>query len=125
MIKPIGIGIDEIDLQEFKTDFFPYDILINRNKTIYKALGYKRPGCLSCWGFCYKKSLSSYNQIKAKYKDNNKVHNTTSLKADLFQMGGCCLINSKGKIVLLYRDSYYGDHVPENLLTDVLAAYYA
>lgn len=120
-VKFVGIGVDEIDFDDFKNQgFFKHDLFINKNKTIYKALGYQKPGCLSCFGVCNKNFLASVNKTNEKFKDDKKVKGVTwTGKADAFQMGGSLLITSNGDVVFQYVDSFYGDHAKE---TEILEA---
>lgn len=121
-IKTYGIGVDEFKYEEFIKDYFQKrEVLINKKGTIYKALGYKSPGMLSCWGFCVKKTFRTFKRIQS----NNKTIKTEfSSKVDFLQMGGSVMINQKGKVILFYKDSFYGDHVPEELLLATLEKYY-
>jgi hypothetical protein len=121
-VKTYGIGIDEFKYDEFIKEHFPkHDVLINKKATIYKALGYKSPGLLSCFGFCVKTTFKSLKRINSSSKPP-KTEFTS--KVDFLQMGGSVIINAKGKVLLFYKDSFYGDHVPEEVLLATLEKYY-
>jgi hypothetical protein len=105
-----------------KEKYFKHDIYINKGKTIYKALQLKKPGILSCFGFCYKNVYKLMDDVNSKYK--NRVNNTMhSVKSDIVQLGGSFLINNKGEIILEHVDSFAGDHVKEEDIIDAVKNY--
>jgi hypothetical protein len=122
-VKFAGIGNTEKGFDDFKEQgFFKHDLYINKNKTIYKALGYKKPGWLSCFGLCTKNYFKRLNDINNKYKQiggNNDI-----VKTDPFQMGGSLLITSKGEVIFQHIDSFYGDHAKETDIMESVTNYY-
>lgn len=123
-IKVVGIGLEMTGYEEFKREkYFSHDIYIDKTKAIYKAMKYKKPGMLSCWGMCVKSFLEKQKNVLENHKDR-KFTVTFDLKRDLFQNGGSLLIDSKGQILLEHMDSYYGDHVKEADIIEAIQNYY-
>ena len=124
-LKLIGIGLELIGYEDFKKGKFfgEHDVYIDKNKGIYKALKMKRPGCLSCWGFCNKQVFAKKKDIDKNYADQ-KLGMSVDFKKDLFQMGGSLLISPKGLIILEHIDAFYGDHVKEEDLMEACRNYF-
>ena len=118
-LKLAGIGMDLNGYDDFRSGGFfdNHDIYIDRNKDLYKAFKYKKPGCSSCWGFCNGGVYKRKKEVQEKYKDK-KLGFQADFKKDLFQMGGSFLIAYNGEILLDHVEQFYGDHAKEQ---DILA----
>ncbi len=121
--KVYGIGIDEIGYQQFAAEkYFNHEVFINRNKTIYEALKFKKPGILSCFGFCVKNVFKKQEEYTKRHRNKNMKPEFYS-KQDFTQMGGSFLINSKGEVLLEHVDSFYGDHAKEEDIVQAIRNY--
>lgn len=68
----------------------------------YNKFKFKSPGFLKCYGFCYKSVVKRY--------DIAKNYNTGfTFKGKLRQLGGCFILDYKGKVYLSHYDRYLGD----------------
>ena len=112
-------GYDEFK----KGGYFKHPIYIDKYKQVYKALQFKKPGILSCFGFCVKSFVKTYENTKTKYKDKN-LNMDADMKKDVLQMGGSMLITKVGKLLFEHVDSFYGDHAKEEEIFDVVRSYY-
>lgn len=122
--KLIGIGVEHRGYDDFrKGKFFSHEIYIDKKKGIYTALQYKKPGILSCYGFCSKNVWEVKSKNDVKYKDK-KIGIEMDPKKDMFQMGGSFLINQKGEILLEHIDAFYGDHAKEDEIMEAVRNYY-
>ena len=122
--KVVGIGIEQRGYDEFKKGgYFKHTVYIDKLKQIYKKLKYKKPGILSCFGFCVKNFVNEYKNVTAKYKDKNLAFDS-DLKKDVLQMGGSFLINRQGKVLFEHIDTFYGDHAKEEQISEVVRSYF-
>jgi hypothetical protein len=109
---------------EFKKEgYFNNELYVNRGKTIYKALNFKSPGFLSCWGFCKKDVFKRYKDIETKFAEK-KLKTDVNAKSDQLQMGGSIMITPSGNIIFQHQDSYYGDHAKEDVIMEVINNYF-
>lgn len=97
---------------------------INPGKTIYKALGYKKPGCLQCYGFCYKDGLKKIKNALSTTHNNKKLKFQNSSGAEHFQLGGSMLLNAKAEIIFQHSDKFPGDFAKEQEIFEAINEYY-
>jgi hypothetical protein len=123
-VKVVGIALQEYGYENFKKlKLFKHELYINPGKTIYKALGYKKPGLLACFGFCMKNLFKRINQAKEKYKDKN-ISNSLNIKSDNSQLGGSLLITPEGQVIFKYVEGFIGDHAKEEDVIEAIVNYY-
>lgn len=119
LVKFIGISFSELGYDEFKSlNLFKEPLFVNPKGTIYKALRYKKPGCLSCWGFC-KRTLFKRFAERKKYNING------NFQGNLTQLGGSFIVNSKGDVIYRHIDSFLGDHASEDEILEAISDYYS
>ena len=123
-LRFVGVGVEELGYDEFKKQgYFKNELFVNRGKTIYKALNFQRPSCLSCWGFCKKDVFKRYKEIETKFSEK-KLKTEVNTKSDQLQMGGSIMITPTGSIIFQHQDSYYGDHAKEEAILDCINNYF-
>ena len=105
IIKVFGFGPDDLGLSEFKElKFFNEPIFVPKlGKEFYKIFEIKKPGFLKCFGFCNKNILNRYSESK-------KYNTGYTFKGDFSQLGGCFILNKKGKIMYQRYENFLGDH---------------
>ena len=123
-LRFVGVGVEELGYDEFKKQgYFKNELYVNRGKTIYKALNFQRPGCLTCWGFCKKDVFKRYKEIENKFSEK-KLKTDVVVKSDQLQMGGSIMITPTGNLIFQHQDSYYGDHAKEEAILEVINNYF-
>ncbi|XP_063072592.1 prostamide/prostaglandin F synthase [Engraulis encrasicolus] len=103
----VGVGPEELGLEEFKTGgFFKGDVYIDEKKKSYKDLGFKRYNALSVVPAAMGKKV---RDIASKASADGIQGN---FSGDLLQSGGMLIVSKGGEKVLLHfiQDSP-GDHV--------------
>lgn len=114
-IKIYGFGPDDESLDDFKKKkIFNYPIYLPKiGKKFYKKFSFDNVGLLECYGFCNK-------NVKRRYAETKKYNPGYTFKGDMSQLGGCFIVNNKGKIIYSRYDKYFGDTVSEEELLDKL-----
>lgn len=123
-LRFVGVGVEELGYDEFlKEGYFSSDLYVNRGKTIYKAMNFQKPGCLSCWGFCKKDVFKRLKNIDEKFAEK-KLKTDVAVKSDQFQMGGSIMITPIGNVIFQHQDAYYGDHAKEDTIMEIINNYF-
>jgi hypothetical protein len=123
-LRFVGVGVEELGYDEFlKEGYFQSDLYVNRGKTIYKAMNFAKPGCLSCWGFCKKDVFKRLKNINENFAEK-KLKTDVAVKSDQFQMGGSIMITPTGNVIFQHQDAYYGDHAKEDVILEIINNYF-
>jgi len=123
-LRLVGIGLEELGYEEFlKEGYFQSELYVNKGKTIYKAMNFSKPGCLTCWGFCKKDVFKRLKNIEENFKEK-KLKTDMVAKSDQFQMGGSIMITPSGNVIFQHQDSYYGDHAKEEVIMEMINNYF-
>lgn len=110
MVKVIGIGFEPHHYEAFREgNYFNGKIYLANKRDLYRAAGYRRLGCLQCWGMCglccSKKAWSYLWKLR-----NEKLD--WDVKGDGFQMGGVMLIRNDGTLLMNHEQKGFSD-VPD------------
>lgn len=110
VVKIIGVGFEPEAYAGFREGgYFEGKIYLANKEELYRTAGYKRLGCLQCWGFCglcCTKKACKY--ICRGRKDKIKWN----VKGDGYQMGGVMLIRNDGTLLLNHAQTGFTD-IPE------------
>ncbi|GBL76212.1 Prostamide/prostaglandin F synthase [Araneus ventricosus] len=106
-VRLVGIGVEELGVQEFiDGKFFAGDLFIDVEKKCYKDLEYKRYGFLNLIPALFTKT--SRDAISA----SREAHLGGDLKGDYYQVGGTLVVKKGGEKVLLnHKQESLADHV--------------
>lgn len=113
-IRMIGVGVEELGVEEFvEGKFFDGELYIDTQKKSYQDLGFKRLGFFSAISSVLgKMGRAMISEAKSKGIDGN-------LKGDGMQNGGTIIVAPGGKVLLSYKQESPADHVA---IEDVLKA---
>jgi len=113
-VRHVGIGLEELGVQEFVDGkFFDGELYIDLKKACYQGLGFKRLGFFGGIGSLFKKTT------KDAASEAKKSGISGDMKGDGFQNGGTIIVQTDGKVLLNYVQENPADHVA---LEDVLKA---
>ncbi|GIY80552.1 hypothetical protein CDAR_424761 [Caerostris darwini] len=106
-VRLVGIGVEELGVQEFiDGKFFKGDLFVDVERKCYQDLQYKRFGILNLIVALFSKS--SRDAISA----SRAANVGGDLKGDYYQVGGTLVIKKGGEEVLLsHKQHELADHV--------------
>ncbi|KAG8181467.1 hypothetical protein JTE90_017528 [Oedothorax gibbosus] len=109
-VRLVGIGVEELGLEEFQSgNFFNGDLFIDADKKCYSDLGYKRYNILTIVpALVVKTSRDAISRVKAENLGGD-------MKGDKYQVGGTLVVSKGGeKILLNHKQESLADHVNPN-----------
>ncbi|KXJ09149.1 Prostamide/prostaglandin F synthase [Exaiptasia diaphana] len=111
----IGVGLEELGLEEFQEGkFFTGELFIDGEKKCYKDLGFKRYGTLSVMASLLTK------EFRSAYAKSNAKGIKGNMKGDGLQTGGMLIVTSESKVLLSHAQSAPGDHVSNEAILKAL-----
>lgn len=111
-VRHIGVGLEELGLEEFvEGKFFDGELYIDLKKEAFQSLGFKRLGFFAAVGSIFGKKAK---ELMSEAKSNDISGN---MKGDGFQNGGTLVISPGNKVLLSFKQEAPSDHVePEDVL---------
>jgi len=113
-VKLVGVGLEELGLEEFiEGKFFQGDLYINEKKQSYNELGFKRFGFLGLFPAVLSR-LSRAAQSRAK-----SLGLGGNMAGDGYQNGGALVVSESGATLFHYVQEEAADHASN---ADILKA---
>jgi len=111
----IGVGLEELGLEEFQEGkFFNGELYIDAEKKCYKDLGFKRYNALTVMGgLIMKETRQSLAKANSKGIKGN-------MKGDGMQSGGMMIVTPESKVLLSHAMTSPGDHVSNEAILKAL-----
>lgn len=106
-VRLVGIGVEELGVQEFiDGKFFDGDLFVDIEKKCFKDLSYKRYGVMNLIPAMFAKtSRDAIAEAKAANLGGN-------LQGDYYQVGGTLVVSKGGdKVLLSHKQESLADHV--------------
>jgi len=106
-VRLVGIGVEELGVQEFMDGkFFDGDLFIDTEKKCFKDMSFKRYGMLNLIPALFAKtSRDAVAEAKAANLGGD-------LKGDYYQVGGTLVVTKGGdKVLLCHKQESLADHV--------------
>lgn len=105
-MRLIGVGLEEIGLEEFQRgQFFAGELFIDTKKETYKLMGFRRLNFFSIFPAIFSKNArAAYSKAKAEKMGGD-------MKGDGMQNGGTFVVEKGGKVLLSFKQDSPADHV--------------